>query len=148
MSRGKGAAKPPTQRQRRVAEEIRHALAWVLERGDVRDPALAATPVTVTEVRVSPDLRNATAFVTPLGGGDVTPVIEGLKRARAFLRHELATKVDLRYVPNLFFEADTSFDTFARINSLLHQPYVLQDLEPEDGESEEDSADGDEKHGA
>lgn len=129
MSRG--GQKPPSQRQKRVSEEIRHALAMVLERGDLRDPVLAATPITITEVRISPDLRNATSFVTPLGGGDVKPVLEALKRARSFLRHELATRVEMRYVPNLFFEADTSFDTFQRIDTILHDPKVLRDTHPE-----------------
>lgn len=146
MSRG--GPKPPSQRQKRVAEEIRHALAMVLERGDLRDPVLAATPVTITEVRISPDLRNATSFVTPLGGGDVKPVLEALKRARSFLRHELATRVEMRYVPNLFFEADTSFDTFQRIDTILHDPKVLRDTHPEylrasDGEDEEEEGEDD-----
>lgn len=144
MSRG--GQKPPSQRQKRVAEEIRHALAMVLERGDLRDPVLAATPITITEVRISPDLRNATSFVTPLGGGDVKPVLEALKRARSFLRHELATRIEMRYVPNLFFEADTSFDTFQRIDTILHDPKVLRDIHPEylrDSDEEAEDADDD-----
>lgn len=144
MSRG--GQKPPSQRQKRVAEEIRHALAMVLERGDLRDPVLAATPITITEVRISPDLRNATSFVTPLGGGDVKPVLEALKRARSFLRHELATRIEMRYVPNLFFEADTSFDTFQRIDTILHDPKVLRDTHPEylrDSDEEAEDADDD-----
>ncbi|MFA7429934.1 MAG: 30S ribosome-binding factor RbfA [Rhodospirillaceae bacterium] len=129
MSRG--GQKPPSQRQKRVAEEVRHALAMVLERGDLRDPVLSTTPVTITEVRISPDLRNATSFITPLGGGDVRPVLEALKRARFHLRHELAHRVEMRHVPNLFFEADTTFDQVQRINTLLHDPKVLRDTHPE-----------------
>ncbi len=129
MSRG--GQKPPSQRQKRVAEEVRHALALVLERGDLRDPVLATTPVTITEVRISPDLRNATSFITPLGGGDVRPVLDALKRARFHLRHELASRVQLRHVPNLFFEPDNTFDTFQRIDQLLHDPKVLRDLHPD-----------------
>jgi ribosome-binding factor A len=83
-------SKAPSQRQLRVAEEIRYALAMAMERGDIHDPVLAATPVTFTEVRVSPDLKNATAFITPLGGGDATEVLKALKRATPFLRHEVA----------------------------------------------------------
>ncbi|MGC2854913.1 30S ribosome-binding factor RbfA [Novispirillum sp. DQ9] len=142
MSRG--GPKPPSQRQKRVAEEIRHALAMVLERGDLRDPVLASTPVTITEVRISPDLRNATSFVTPLGGGDVKPVLEALKRARSFLRHELATRIEMRHVPNLFFEPDTTFDTFQRIDTLLHDPKVLRDTHPEYLRPADDDDAGDE----
>jgi ribosome-binding factor A len=127
--------KPPSQRQRRVGEEIRHALAWTIERGELRDPVLAGVPITVTEVRASPDLKNATAFVTPLGGGDMQPILEALRRAAPFLRHEIASRLDLKYVPRLSFEPDTSFDEASRIDALLHSPKVAQDLRPEpDGE--------------
>jgi ribosome-binding factor A len=139
MSRG--GQKPPSQRQKRVAEEVRHALAMVLERGDLRDPVLATTPVTITEVRISPDLHNATSFITPLGGGDVRPVLEALKRARFHLRHELAARVQMRHVPNLFFEADTTFDLYQRINTLLHDPKVLRDTHPEYLRSPDDDED-------
>jgi ribosome-binding factor A len=155
MSRG--GPKPPSQRQKRVAEEVRHALAMVLERGDLRDPVLATTPVTITEVRISPDLRSATSFITPLGGGDVRPVLEALKRARFHLRHELAARVEMRHVPNLFFEADTTFDLYQRINTLLHDPKVLRDTHPEylrspddqdePEEGEEPERDGDDEDG-
>jgi len=114
----------------RIGEELRHALAWILERGDIRDPALAERPVTVTEVRVSPDLRNATVFVVPLGGGDtaVTDVLDGFKRVKSFLRHELARKVKLRYVPDLSFAVDDTFDAADRIEEILHSPDVARDL--------------------
>ncbi len=124
-------SKAPTQRQLRVAEEIRYALAMTMERGDVHDPILAAMPITITLVRVSPDLKNATAFVTPLGGGDATEVLAALKRATPFLRHELARKVTMKYVPNLSFQADTSFDEFSHIDSLLHRPEVQRDIAPQ-----------------
>jgi len=141
------SAKGPSQRQLRVGEELRHALAWILERGELRDPALASTPVTVTEVRVSPDLKNATCFVTPLGGGDkeaVKTVVEALGRARRFLRHTVVQKVNLKFAPQLHFEHDTSFDFASHIDTLLHQPDVARDLAPdlrhdnEDDESESD----------
>lgn len=125
------SAKGPSQRQLRVGEELRHALAWTLERGDLRDPILATTPVTVTEVRVSPDLKHATCFVTPLGGGDaqkVKAVVDALDHAAKFLRHEVVRKVDLRYAPQLHFEHDTSFDVAGHIDELLHQPDVARDL--------------------
>jgi len=115
----KRRANAPSQRQLRVGEEVRHALAWVLERGEIRDPGLQGVTVTVTEVRISPDLRNATAYIVPLGGGDVAPVLAALTRARAFLRRHIATAVRLQFVPNLSFAADTSFDQASRIDGLL-----------------------------
>lgn len=117
-----------SQRQLRVGEEIRHALAELLARGDFRDPELVDLKVTVTEVRVSPDLRNATAFVTPLGGGDVAPILTVLKRAGPFLRGQVAHVVNLKYAPTLSFEPDTSFDYAARIDRALHDPRVARDL--------------------
>lgn len=139
MTRARG--KPPSQRQLRVGEEIRHALAWALERGDFGNAGLDK-PVTVTEVRISPDLRNATAFVTPLGGGDPKPVLQALKRIAPHLRHELARQIRMKYVPNLFFQPDESFDEAQHINLLLHSPAVARDLEHEapyeDGFEDED----------
>ncbi|MGY8992555.1 MAG: 30S ribosome-binding factor RbfA [Rhodospirillales bacterium] len=119
--RPKRRAAAPSQRQLRVGEELRHALAWLLERGEVYDPGIAGTTITITEVRVSPDLRNATAFVVPLGGGDVSVVLHSLTRARPFLRRAIAKSVRLRRVPNLQFSADESFDTASRIDHLLRQ---------------------------
>lgn len=146
MSRGR--LKAPTQRQKRVGEELRHALAWVLERGDMRDPVLASTPVTVTEVRASPDLRNATVYITPLGGGDATEVLSALGRAAPFLRHEIARRVELRVVPRLSFQADTTFDEFSHIDQILHSPEVVRDLDTPDygadfGDDEAETADSD-----
>jgi len=111
--------KAPSQRQLRVGEELRHALAWVLERGELRDPNLSPGSLTITEVRASPDLRRATVFVTPLGGGDATPVIEALTRAKSFLRHQIAKSVTLKYMPDFSFKADGSFDAAGRIDALL-----------------------------
>lgn len=133
MSRGH---KPPSQRQLRVGEELRHAVAAVIERGDFRDPDLQGRAITVTEVRVSPDLRAATVFVVPLGGGEVGSILAGLKRAKAYLRHEIARAVELRTVPDLSFEADTSFDEASRIDRLLRSPEVQRDLEPHADEDE------------
>lgn len=125
MPRGQ---KPPSQRQLRVGEELRHIISSIIERGDIRDPDLAGRAITVTEVRISPDLKNATVFVVPLGGGEVDVVVKGLKRARAFIRHEVARQVDLRVAPDLFFEADTSFDEASHIDALLRRPDVRRDL--------------------
>lgn len=135
-------ARAPSNRQLKVGEELRHALAWVLERGDLADPALATTPITVTEVRASPDLRQATVFVVPLGGGDPTEVLAALKRARPLLRHEIARRVALKYVPDLSFAADTSFDTASHIDRLLHRPEVARDLGPHDPDDPDDPDDG------
>lgn len=121
-------SRAPSQRQLRVGEELRHALAWCLEKGEVRDPGLHGVPLTVTEVRISPDLKNATAFIVPLGGGDATAALDALNRAKAFLRHRVADRVRLRYAPTLTFKADDSFDAASRIDSLLHDPRVARDL--------------------
>lgn len=132
-------SRAPSQRQLRVGEELRHALAWSLEKGEVHDPGLHGVSVTVTEVRISPDLKNATVFIVPLGGGDPTGALEALDRAKAFLRHRVAERVRLRYAPTLTFKADESFDTASRIDSLLHDPRVARDLSALPG----DGADGD-----
>jgi len=124
-------SKPPTQRQLRVGEEVRHALAWALERGEIRDPDVQGVPITVTEVRISPDLRNATAFIVPLGGrtdSDLERVLKGLNRAVPYLRKVIANNVQLRNVPRLNFIADTSFDEASHIDSLLRDPLVARDL--------------------
>jgi len=130
MTRSRGNA--PTQRQLRVGEEIRHALAHILGRGELRDPALAAAQVTVTEVRVSPDLKSATVFVTPFGGGDASALVKALKRAAPYLRRELAHQAVLRAAPSLRFEADRTFDRATRIDQLLQDQAVARDLADED----------------
>ncbi len=111
--------KPPSQRQLRIGEELRHALAWIVERGDLRDPQLRPGRFTVTEVVASPDLRQATVFATPLGGGDPGPMLEALARARPFLRRRVAKSVTLKYMPDFSFKADDTFDTAGRIDQLL-----------------------------
>lgn len=131
--------KAPSQRQLRVGEEIRHALAMIFERGDLRDPALAGRMLTVTEVRVSPDLKNATAFVTPLGGGTgetMRAILDGLGRAAPHLRHELGRSVRLKFTPRLTFQGDQSFDEAERIDAMLRSDAVRRDLDaPGSGEA-------------
>ena len=123
----------PSQRQLRVGEEVRHALAHIIERKEVRDPDLAGKAITVTEVRISPDLRNATAYVVPLGGiGDVVEITAALNRIKSFLRHRVAQCVHLRSAPNLSFLADTTFDEAGHINDLLHLTEVARDLKEGD----------------
>jgi ribosome-binding factor A len=121
-------AEGPSQRQLRVGEELRHALAHLLERGELRDPALHDITVTVTEVRVSPDLKNATAYVMPLGGGHAPEVVAALKRSAPYVRGALARAVQLRHAPQIGFALDTSFDHASRIDALLHRPDVARDL--------------------
>ena len=126
------------QRQLRVGEELRHALAQLLRPGELRDPDLREANVTVTEVRISPDLKNATAFVMPLGGANAATILAALKRSAPFLKGCIARSVELRQVPNLAFALDTAFDSAARIQALLHRPDVERDLQPQP------EADGDE----
>ena len=133
-----GSGRGPSQRQLRVGEELRHALAEVLRRGDFRDPELQNLNVTVTEVRISPDLRNATAFITPLGGGQVGETVAAMRRAAAFFRAQIARAIKLRYVPTLSFEADTSFEYADHINRLLHDPEVARDLSGDDLDDDDD----------
>jgi ribosome-binding factor A len=135
MSRGKGRARREsghrTQRQLRVGEVLRHALTEILDRGIVRDPDLAGVAVTVSEVRLGPDLRNATVYVMPLGGDDCDIVVEALRRATPFLRRNLAARLTLKYVPNLSFEPDTTFDYAGRIGQLLNDARPDPDPDPE-----------------
>lgn len=131
----------PSQRQLRVGEELRHALARILTRERLRDPVLAEASITVTEVRVSPDLKHATAFVLPFGSGAVDEVVAALRRAAPFLRSRLGREVTLRYTPEIRFEADTSFDAAARIERLLRRPRVARDLEHGDAPADETESD-------
>lgn len=119
----------PSQRQLKVGELIRHALAEVLSRGDVMDDVIARHSLTVPEVRMSPDLRLATCFVMPLGGGEADDVVAHLEKHKRFLRGELASRVSLKFMPELRFKVDTSFKTSARIDELLASPQVARDLD-------------------
>lgn len=145
------AGKTPSQRQLRVGEEIRHALADVFRRGDFRDPALVDVNVTVSEVRISPDLKNATAFIMPLGGGDPA-VVAALNHAAPYLRGQVAKALRLQFAPRIGFQLDTSFDYAERIGRLLHDPSVARDLDSEGtpldrddrlGEDEAEKGEGD-----
>jgi ribosome-binding factor A len=128
-------AKGPSQRQLRVAEEIRHLLAGILMRGELRDPALQGVSVTVTEVRISPDLKHATAFCMPLGGGHTAEVLAALNRGRGYLRGQVGHQLTLRYTPELHFAEDQSFAEAQKIEQLLHSDKVRRDLRTDqDGE--------------
>ena len=127
---GHSSAKAPSQRQLRVAEEIRHVLAGVFARGEIRDPELADVLITVTEVRIGPDLKRATAFVTRLGRSDIAQKLPALRRAAPFLRGQVAKALRLRVAPDLSFQADTSIDYAMHVDKLLRAPEVARDLEP------------------
>jgi ribosome-binding factor A len=122
-------AKPPSQRQLRVGELVRHKLAEMLARGDIHDDVLASHVVTIPEVRLSPDLKLATAFVVPLGGADTEAVIEALTRNKRFIRGEIAHAVNLKFAPDIRFRRDESFEEASRIDALLASPKVRQDVE-------------------
>jgi len=128
MSRRKPNAKGPTQRQLRVGELIRHKLAEMLARGEIYDDVLASHVTTITEVRMSPDLRLATAYVMPLGGKDTAIVIEALNRNSKFIRGEIAHAVDLRVAPGVRFREDETFEEVNRIDQLLHSDKVRRDV--------------------
>ena len=121
-------SRAPGQRQLRVGEEIRHLLAELLERGDMRDPELREASITVTAVDVSPDLRNAIAFVMPLGGQDEPRLLAALRRAAPWFRARVGEKAGLRYAPEIRFQVDRTFDEADRIGALLRRPDVARDI--------------------
>lgn len=137
MRRSPSAA--PSQRQLRVGEEIRHALASIFMREELHDPALQGVSLTFSEVRVSPDLKNATVFFLPLGGEDVGPIAKGLGRAAPHLRSLLAQQLRLRVVPRIGFVADESFARAESIDRLLRRVGPIPPAE-EDGEEPDDGA--------
>ncbi|MBI3507452.1 MAG: 30S ribosome-binding factor RbfA [Proteobacteria bacterium] len=120
----------PSQRQLRVGEALRRALTEVLLDGHFRDPDLQGVSVTVSEVRSTPDLKHATAFVTTLGGANVETTIAALGRARAYIRGEIARRVDLRQAPEWHFRRDTAFDHAETIGRALRDPKVAMDVAP------------------
>ena len=139
--------KAPSQRQLRVGEELRHALSRILSRGELRDPALAGLNLTVTEVRASPDLKNATVYVVPLGGGGLDEAVEALNRAAGFFRTLIARDVALRPAPRLSYEPARSFDEAHRVREILERPRVRQDLAGSGG-SGDDGQNGAGQNGA
>lgn len=127
---GRGPPQGPTQRQLRAGELTRHALVEILREEEISDPDLTGVSVTVTEVRMSPDLRNATVFVEPLGGGHAPEVVKALNRHAKFLRGRLGHSIDMKFTPALKFLHDESFDEAARMSRLFQDPRVAQDLVP------------------
>ena len=133
----KSSAVGGSQRQLRVGELVRHAIADILSQGSVHDPDLEGHIVTVPEVRMSPDLKLATIYVMPLGGRDTDKVIASLDRNKKFLRGEVARRVNLKFAPDVRFRADDRFDEAERIEKLLRTPAVQRDLAPDSPDSEE-----------
>jgi ribosome-binding factor A len=127
----KSSAPGGSQRQLRVGETVRHAVADILAHGSVHDPELEGHIVTVPEVRMSPDLKLATVYVMPLGGKDTDKVIAALARNKKFLRGEVAHRVNLKFAPDLRFRVDDRFDEAERIEKLLRTPAVQRDLKQE-----------------
>jgi ribosome-binding factor A len=128
----------PSQRQLRVGELIRHAIAEMLSRGDIHDPVIEDHMITIPEVAMTPDLRLATIYVMPLGGRDAKPVIEALERNKKYLRTQIAHRINLKFAPDIRFRFDERFDEAERIEKILRTPQVRRDLEPKDSDKNGD----------
>jgi ribosome-binding factor A len=131
-SLGRAEPKGPTQRQLRAGELVRKALVDIFREEEINDPILAGVSVTVTEVRVNPDLRHATVFVEPLGGENAEEVTKALNRHSRFIRGHLGRSIELRFTPDLHFRHDESFTEAARMTRLFDDPRVRQDLTPDE----------------
>lgn len=131
MTRSKktGGSAPPSQRQLRVGELIRHKLAELLARGEIHDDIIAAHVITVPEVRLSPDLKLATVYIVTLGDADTDAVLKALDRNKRFIRGEIAQAVNLKFAPDLRFRRDETFEEASRIDALLASPKVRQDVD-------------------
>ncbi|MER8700154.1 30S ribosome-binding factor RbfA [Mesorhizobium sp. M0954] len=128
----------PSQRMLRVGEQVRHALSETLQRGEILDPLIENTVVSVSEVRMSPDLKIATAFVSPLGAKDAGAVIEALNKHAKFVRGRVSGALrQMKYMPEFRFRLDTSYDNFQKINELLHSPEVARDLSADDKDKDD-----------
>ena len=119
----------PSQRQLRVGEEIRHVLSGIFGRGEFRDPDLATAQITVTEVRIGPDLKRATVFFSRLGRSDADALVPALARATPYLRGQVAKALRLRVAPDLTFAPDQALDYAIKIDELMHRPEVARDLQ-------------------
>ena len=126
---GRDKGKAPSQRQLKVGELIRHALAEIFSRGDINDELLERYSLTVPEVRMTPDLKLATAYVLPLGGGEAEAAVAQLEKHKRYLRGLLAKRVHMKFMPELRFKVDTSFEASARIDELLASSKVARDLD-------------------
>lgn len=137
MKRAHDSLREPSQRQLRVGEAIRHVLADVLARGDLQDPALFDVSVTISEVRPAPDLRHATVYCAPLGGGNAENVIAALNRAHGPLQKQLGRSLSLKFTPKLSFKLDTSFERAAHLDRILKSDVVARDLAEDDSDTDE-----------
>lgn len=141
MSKFGPKSKGPTQRQLRVGEMVRHALTQILQRREIPDPLLEKTVISVTEVSMSPDLKIATVFISPLSIKDPQPVIKALAVNQKLIRGKITPALrQMKYMPEFRFRPDTSFDNYAKIDALLHRPEVAQDIKSDLDEDEGDEA--------
>jgi ribosome-binding factor A len=127
----------PSQRQLRVGEALRHALADVLRRGDIRDPDLAGVSVTITQVKPSPDMRHATVFCEPLGGQNAKVIVTALNRHKGYLRGEMGRLITMKFTPELRFIEDESFAEAQKIEMLLKSSRVQKDLAAPDSDEKD-----------
>jgi ribosome-binding factor A len=127
----------PSQRMLRVGELVRHALAGLFARGEIEDEALAGAVITVPEVRMSPDLKLASAYVMPLGGERAREIVEALNRHQRFIRGRIAPELDLKYAPEIRFFVDETFEEFGKIDALLRSDRVQRDLQGDDDKSDD-----------
>ncbi len=136
MSRSQGSG--PSQRMLRVGEQVRHALSEMIQRGEIIDPVIETSVISISEVRMSPDLKIATAFVSPLGAGDHDAVVAALNHHAKFIRGRVSHALrQMKYMPEFRFRLDTSFDNIARIDQILRSPEVARDLDH--GDSDDDN---------
>ncbi len=132
MKRDHKGPPAPSQRMLRVGELVRHALAGLFARGEIDDALLEGKVLTVPEVRMTPDLKLATAYVMPLGGEQAAEIVEALNRHKKFIRGRIAPELDLKFAPDLRFMVDTTFEEFGRIDALLRSERVRRDLDKDD----------------
>ena len=131
------SGKPPSQRQLRVGEMVRHALTQLLQRGEVPEPLIENTVLSISEVSMSPDLKKATAYVSPLGVRDAEPIIKALNQNAKLIRGRLTPALrQMKYMPSFYFQLDTSFDNYEKIDQLLKAPEVSRDLTESDASEE------------
>lgn len=135
-----GQSSGPSQRQLRVGELIRHELAQVFSRGNIHDPVIERTSLTVLEVKPSPDLKIARAFVRPLLGGNETELLAALNRHKKHIRGLLAPKLKLKFTPEIRFTIDKVLDEAGRIDAILREPAVARDLAKDDGNEDAGAA--------
>jgi ribosome-binding factor A len=139
MKRDTNKPAGPSQRMLRVGELVRHALSSVFARGEIEDPLLEGKVITVPEVRMTPDLKLANAYIMPLGGEGADEVVAALNRHHRFIRGRIAPELDLKFAPDLKFYIDDTFDEFGRIDAILRSDRVQRDLAHDGDEDEKDS---------